>query len=67
MAQVGRGVLPPSACLHPVVDTFLFYANLSFSYAVPLFFLCSMAQVGRGGLAPSPCLHPVVNTFLFLC
>ena len=45
---VGTGGLPPSPCLHPVVDTFLFYANLSFSYAVPLFFLCSMAQVGRG-------------------
>ena len=44
----GTGGLPPSPCLHPVVDTFLFYANLSFSYAVPLFFLCSMAQVGRG-------------------
>ena len=42
------GGLPPSPCLHPVVDTFLFYANLSFSDAVPLFFLCSMAQVGRG-------------------
>ena len=26
-----------------------FDANLSFSYTVPLFFLCSMAQVGRGG------------------
>ena len=48
MAQVGRGGLPPSPCLHPVVDTFLFYSNLSFPYAVPLFFLCSMAQVGRG-------------------
>ena len=44
----GTGGLPPCPCLHPVVDTFLFYANLSFSYAVPLFFLCSMAQVGRG-------------------
>ena len=44
----GTGGLPPSPCLHPVVDTFLFFANLSFSYAVPLFFLCSMAQVGRG-------------------
>ena len=44
----GTGGLLPSPCLHPVVDTFLFYANLSFSYAVPLFFLCSMAQVGRG-------------------
>ena len=44
----GTGGLPPSPYLHPVVDTFLFYANLSFSYAVPLFFLCSMAQVGRG-------------------
>ena len=46
---------------------FFFYANLSFFYAVSLFFLCSMAQVGRGGLLPSPCLHPVVDTFLFLC
>ena len=44
----GTGGLPPSPCLHPVVDAFLFYANLSFSYAVPFFFLCSMAQVGRG-------------------
>ena len=44
----GTGGLPPSPCLHPVVDTFLFYANLSFSFAVPVFFLCSMAQVGRG-------------------
>ena len=44
----GTGGLPPSPCLHPVFDTFLFYANMSFSYAVPLFFLCSMAQVGRG-------------------
>ena len=44
----GTRGLPPSPCLHPVVDTFLFYANLSFSYAVPLFFLCSMAHVGRG-------------------
>ena len=44
----GTGALPPSPCLHPVIETFLFYANLSFSYAVPLFFLCSMAQVGRG-------------------
>ena len=44
----GTGGLPPSPCLHPVVDTFLFYANLSFSYAASLFFLCSMAQVGRG-------------------
>ena len=43
-----RGGLPPCPSLHPVVDTFLFYANLFFSYAVPLFFLCSMAQVGRG-------------------
>ena len=42
------GGLPPSPCFHLVVDTFLFYANLSFAYAVPLFFLCSMAQVGRG-------------------
>ena len=42
------GGLPPCPCLHPVVDTFLFYANPSFSYAVPLYFLCSMAQVGRG-------------------
>ena len=44
----GMGGLPPSPCLHPVVDTFLFYANLSFSYAVHPYFLCSMAQVGRG-------------------
>ena len=43
----GTGGLPPSPCLDPVVDTFLFNANLSFSYAAPLFFLCSMAQVGR--------------------
>ena len=45
----GTGDFPPSPCLHPVVDTFLFCANLSFSYAVPLFFLCSTAEVGRGG------------------
>ena len=44
----GTGGLPPSPCLHPVVDTFLFYASLSFSYAVHLYFLCSMAQAGRG-------------------
>ena len=44
----GTRGFPPSPCLHPVVDTFLFYANLSFSYAVHLFFLCSMAQLGRG-------------------
>ena len=44
----GTGGLPPSPCLHPVVDTFLFYANLSFFLCCPPFFLCSMAQVGRG-------------------
>ena len=38
----------PWGCLHPVV------ANLFFSYAVPLFFLCSMAQVGPGGGARGP-------------
>ena len=52
----GTGGLPPSPYLHLVVDTFLFYANLSFSYAVPLFFLCSMAQVGRG--SPSISMSP---------
>ena len=48
MAQVGRGV---SLHLHVsiLLSTRVFFnANLSFSYAVPLFFLCSMAQVGRG-------------------
>ena len=32
----------------PFMPSVFFYANLSFSYAVPLFFLCSMAQWGRG-------------------
>ena len=36
--------ISPSCCRH----VSFFYANLSFSYAVPLFFLCSMAQVGPG-------------------
>ena len=48
MAQVGRGV---SLHLHVSIllsTRFFFYANLSFSYAVPLFFLCSTARVGRG-------------------
>ena len=48
MAQVGRGV---SLHLHVSIllsTRFFFYANLSFSYAVPLCFFCSTAQVGRG-------------------
>ena len=36
--------MSPSCCRHVSV----LYANLSFSYAASLFFLCSMAQVGRG-------------------
>ena len=39
----------PSICMSPSCCRHVFFnANLSFSYAVPLFFLCSMAQVGRG-------------------
>ena len=37
---------------------FFFYANLSFSYAVPLFFLCSTAHVGRA---------PLYKTRFFWC
>ena len=49
---------------------FFFYANLSFFYAVSLFFLCSMAQVGRGGspsisMSPSCCRH--VSFFMLVC
>ena len=63
----GTGGLPPCPSLHPVVDTFLFYANLSFSYAAPLFFLCSMAQVGRGVSLHLHVSILFVDTFLFLC
>ena len=66
----GTGGLPPSPCLHPVVDTFLFYANLSFSYAVPLFFLlCSMRRWDGGSrsisMSPSCCRH--VSFFMLIC
>ena len=50
----GAGGTGVSLHLHvsiPSSTRFFFYANLSFSYAAPLFFLCnlcSMAQVGRG-------------------
>ena len=69
MAQVGRGGLPPSPCLHPVVDTFLFYANLSFSYAVPFFFLCSMAQLDGGSpsISMSPSCRRHVSFFMLTC
>ena len=47
----GTGGLPPSPYLHPVCrHVSFFYVNLSFSYAVPLFFLCSTAHVGRAPL-----------------
>ena len=65
MAQVGRGV---SLHLHVCIllsTRFFFYANLSFSYAVPLFFLCSMAQVGRGVSLRLHVSILFVDTFLF--
>ena len=48
----------PSISMSPscLSTLFFFYANLSFSYAAPLFFLCSMAQVGRG--SPSISMSP---------
>ena len=62
-----------SCCRH----VFLFFnANLFFSYAAPLFFLCnlcSMAQVGRGSpsiaMSPSCCRHVsfLCKSVLFLC
>ena len=61
----------PSMSISPscLSTRFFFYANLSFSYAVPLFFLCSTARVGRAPLYKTrPFLVlSFMRSWFFLC
>ena len=61
----------PSISMSPscLSTSFFFYANLSFSYAVPLCFLCSTAHVGRAPLYKTRLFLVLsfMRSWLFLC